>query len=115
MIRGLEHLFYKESLRRMGFISLKKKRLWCDLIAAFQYLKGAYKKDGKQLFVGADNDKTRGNSFKLEVERFKLEVRRKFFTQRVVRKLKRLPREVVDVPSLEVFTARLNEALDNQI
>ena len=71
----------------------------------FQYLKGAYKKDGERLFSWADNDRTRGNTFKVEVGRFRLEVRRKFFTQRVVRHWNRFPREAVDAPSLEVFKA----------
>ncbi|KFR04019.1 hypothetical protein Y956_04670, partial [Nipponia nippon] len=55
------------------------------------------------------------NSFKLKEGRFRLNVRKKFFTQRVVRHWNRLPRAVVDAPSLTVFKARLDRALSNLV
>jgi len=53
MIQGLEHLSYEDRLRELGLFSLEKRRLQGDLVAAFQYLKGAYKKDGENLFSRA--------------------------------------------------------------
>ncbi|KFV15853.1 hypothetical protein N340_03492, partial [Tauraco erythrolophus] len=55
------------------------------------------------------------NGFKLKEGRFRLDIRKKFFTQRVVRQWNRLPRGVVDAPSLEVFKARLDEALGSLV
>ncbi|KFZ47945.1 hypothetical protein N321_09710, partial [Antrostomus carolinensis] len=53
--------------------------------------------------------------FKLKEGRFRLDIRRKFFTQRVVRHWPRLPREAVDAPSLEAFKARLDGAMGSLI
>ncbi|KFM09028.1 hypothetical protein AS27_14835, partial [Aptenodytes forsteri] len=116
MIRGMEHLSCEERLRGLGLFSLEKRRLRGDIIAASQYLKGAYKKDGGKLFSRACCDRARGNGFKLKGGRFRLDRRKKFFTLRVVKHWHRLPtREVVDAPSLETFKVRLDGALSNLI
>ncbi|KFQ59144.1 hypothetical protein N334_04086, partial [Pelecanus crispus] len=55
------------------------------------------------------------NGFKLKEGRFRLDIRKKFFTMRVVRHWNRLPREAVDAPSLEEFKARLDGPLSNLV
>ena len=115
MIRGMEHLSSEERLRELGLFSLGKRRLWGDLIVAFQELKGACKEAGERLFPRACSHRTRGNGFQLEEDRFRLDSRKKFFTVMVVRSWHRLPREAVAAPSLAVFKARLDGALRNPV
>jgi len=109
------HLSYEERLRELGLFSLEKRRLQGYLTAAFQYLKGAYKQEQERLFTRVDTDRTRGNGFKLRQGRFRLGIRRKFFTQRVMTHWNRLPKEAVNAPSLEAFKARLDVALDSLV
>jgi len=61
---------------------------------------GAYGKDGEGLFTRVCSDRMRGNGSKLKEGRFRWDIRKKFFTMRVVRLWPRLPREAVAVPSL---------------
>ena len=115
MIRVLEHLSYEEKLRDLGLSRLEKRKLQGHLIVAFQYLKAVYRKDGNNLFSKACCDRTRSNGFKVREGRFRLDIRKKFFTMRVVKHWNGLPREVVEVPPLETFKPRLDGALSNLV
>ena len=78
-------------LRELGLFSLGKRRLSGDLVAPFQY----------------PSSKCQG--------KFRLDVRRHFFTERVVKHWNGLPREVVESPSLDVFKSHLDVVLRDMI
>jgi len=89
----MEHLSYEDSLREfesyrlrdLGSFSLEKRRLQGDLTAAFQYLISAYKKAEEGLLTRACGDRKRGNVIKVKEGRFRLDIRKTFFTLSVVR------------------------------
>ncbi|KAJ7415528.1 hypothetical protein BTVI_37963 [Pitangus sulphuratus] len=114
LLRGLEHIPYEDRLRKLRLLSLEKTSLCGDLMATFQYLKGAYREARMGHFIRNCSDRTRNNGYKLKEWKFRLDIR-KFFTVRVVRHWNRLPREVEDAPILAVFKTRLDKALSNLV
>ena len=87
-----------------------------DCRETFQYLKGAYRKAREGLFIRACSNRLRGNGFKQEGGRFRLDIRKKLFTvMRVMRHWNRLPSEAVDASSLEAIKTRLDGALSNPV
>ncbi|KAJ7403338.1 hypothetical protein BTVI_77709 [Pitangus sulphuratus] len=103
MVKGLERKPYGEQLRALGLFSLEKRRLRGDFTEVFNILMRGSGREGTDLFTLVTNDRIRGNGVKSCQGRSRLDIRNRFFTQRMIGHWNRLPRAVVTAPSVTEF------------
>jgi len=94
---------------------LEKRRLRGELFALYNFLRKGSGEGGADLFSLVSSDRTHGNGSNLCLGRFRLPIRKHFFTERVVKHWIRVAREVVNVPCLSVFKRHLDSVLKNRL
>ncbi|CAH8451171.1 unnamed protein product [Dicrocoelium dendriticum] len=108
MVEGQRGKPYEDRLKSLGLFSLERRRLRGDLIETFKIMKGLSAIVPSDLFELADSERLRGHRLKLKQQRARLNVRAKFFSNRVVRNWNKLPSELMDCETVVAFKAGLD-------
>ena len=114
MVKGLKGKTYKEQLRSLGLFSLERRMLSGGLITVSSFLKEGSRGGSADLSL-LTADRIQRNGMKLHQEKFRLDMKKRFFTERVASHWNRLPREVVTAPSLSEFKKHLDDAFSHMV
>ena len=109
MVYSIRHLNYSDRIRELGLPSLQYRRTRADLIEVFKILNGIDNCDKTQLFHTQPLQRTRGNSQKLFKCQFRLDLRKHFFSQRVIDDWNILSENVISSDSINQFKSKLNK------
>ena len=102
MIKEIRHLSYKDRLKACNLMTLEMRRRRYDLIETFKIIKEIYAVD-KGKFFRMRNNQTRGHNQKIYKQHSRLNLRKYFFTQRVVNDWNQLPEEAVNATTVTQF------------
>ena len=114
IIEEYKLLKYEDRLVRTGLTTLEERRIRGDLIEAFKMIKGLNKSDYKRFFTLAQNNRTRGHAFKIVKNRSRVNIRKNFFSQRVVNDWNALPVWVVGSESVNSFKNNYDKYVGNK-
>jgi ribonucleases P/MRP protein subunit RPP40 len=109
LIEGYRDYGYEDRLQKTGLISLEKRRVRGDLIQTFKIMKGIDKVNCQDFFEVSNVGKTRGHSLKLVKKRSNGDIRKYFFSQRVINSWNGLTQEIVDADTINCFKNRLDK------
>ena len=110
MINDCKNLSYENRLKCTGLTTLSERRIRGDMIEVFKILKGFSKVNYNTWFKLSINNRTRGHSYKLVKSRSRLDIRKNFFSQRVINAWNSLPSEVVEAESINAFKNRYDKS-----
>ena len=114
MIQACRGLNYEDRLIRCGLSTLEDRRTRGDMIEVFKMIKGIDKINFKNFFSPAANNRTRGHKYKLAKSRSRLDIRKNFFSQRVVSGWNELPASVIEADSVNSFKNRYDRFINNK-
>ena len=109
LVPGFRNLTYEERLRVLNLYSLYYRRRRGDMITVYKLLNGLLGISDKLFFTRAIHSATRGHNYKLYTKRSKLDIRYKFFSQRVIADWNSLPSNVVNAKGTESFKKLLDK------
>jgi len=84
MVPGLKSLPYEQRLIKLHLWSLEERRVHVDLIEVYKIVNGICGINLDSFFEYDNNDRTRGHSTKLRKKRFNTDLRKHFFTDRII-------------------------------
>ena len=111
-IQGMRDIPYNRRLKMLKLHSLERRRLRGDLIEVFKWYRGYNKGDISKVLRVSKQDRTRNNGFKIEKGRFKKEIGKNWFANRVVDEWNGLSSQVVGAKTIESFKRRLDKSMD---
>ena len=106
---------YEDRLRYSGLMSLKSRRKRGDMIAVFKFIKGIHKIDKNIFFSLADNYRVRGHKYRIQKSHSKLDSRKYYFSNRVIKRWESLDENVAAAKTVNCFKARLDKFIKNNI
>ena len=114
LIPGIRILEYRDRLKHLNLHSLERRRARGDLIEVYKWKAGLNKGDITKVLKLSNQERTRNNGFKLDKFRFRREIGKHWFGNRVVDEWNKLPNIIINSNTLNSFKHRLDAYMSNR-
>ena len=113
-IQGIRNLTYKDRIKHVNLHSLERCMLNGDLIKMFKLVKGFNKGDISKVLIVKEKVRTRTNDFKLDKFRYKKNIGKNWFTNKVVEEWNKLSKHAVSARIVDTFKKRLDISMNEE-